>query len=127
MPTGTRWWLALRMLALGVALAALVLAFVPRQLHHGAREAPSPAPSGASLVGRALPSLAAASAWTAGAPLPDSLKGHVVAVAFLSLNTPSSARITGALESWHDAYSRYGLRVVGIQVPDLRSRRSRAR
>jgi hypothetical protein len=43
----------------------------------------------------------------------------VVAVAFLSLNTPSSARITGALESWHDAYSRYGLRVVGIQVPEF--------
>jgi hypothetical protein len=44
MPTGTRWWLALRMLALGVALAALVMLLLPRQLHHAARTEPSPAP-----------------------------------------------------------------------------------
>src|SRR5262245_51328814 len=119
MPDRTRSWTAARILVLGAAAAALALAFLPRPLHHSALTAPSPSPRKASLIGSELPSLAAASAWTAGAPLLDSLGGHVVAVAFVSLNIPSSLRVTGALESWHEAYARYGLRVIGIQVPEF--------
>jgi len=119
MPDRTRSWTAARILVLGAAAAALALAFLPRSLHRSARTAPPPSPTEASLIGSELPSLAAASAWTAGAPSLDSLKGHVVAVAFVSLNIPSSLRVTGALESWHEAYARYGLRVIGIQVPEF--------
>src|SRR5262245_24370270 len=107
MPDRTPSWTAARILAFGAVAAALALALLPRPLHHGTGSAPSPSPADASLIGRELPSLAAASAWTAGVPLPDSLKGHVVAVAFMSLNIPSSVRVTGALESWHEAYARY--------------------
>jgi hypothetical protein len=119
MPDRTRSWTAARILAFGAAAAALALALLPRPLHHSAGSTPIPSTASTSLVGRALPSLSAASAWSAGVPLLDSLKGHVVAVAFLSLNIPSSVRITEALESWHDAYSRYGLRVIGVQVPEF--------
>jgi hypothetical protein len=115
----TRSWTAARILVLGAVTAALALAFLPRPLHHSARSMPAPAATSASLVGHALPSLAAASAWTAGAPLRDSLAGHVVAVAFMSFNLPASVRVSGTLESWHEAYARYGLRVIGIQVPEF--------
>ena len=120
MPDRTRSWTAARILVIGAAAAALALAFMPRPVHHGvAPPPPTASPTSASLIGGPLPSLAAASAWTAGAPLPDSLAGHVVALAFVSLNLPASARVTGALESWHEAYARYGLRVIGMQVPEF--------
>jgi hypothetical protein len=119
MPDRTRTWTAARILVIGAAAAALALALLPRPLHHSTDPTPTPSPTSAALVGGPLPSLAAASAWTAGAPLPDSLSGHVVALAFVSLNLPASARVAGALESWHEAYARYGLRVIGVEVPEF--------
>jgi hypothetical protein len=76
-----------------------------------------PSPSVASrLEGRPLPPLTAAQGWPRSA-LPESLAGRVVVVAFLSFDLPRSLRVVPTLEAWHEAYSRYGLRVLGVHVP----------
>ena len=101
------------MLALGW-LAARHFASIPLR---GPAAVASPDGSTSSLIGRPLPALAGATAWSGGAA--DSLSGHVVVVAFLSLNLPASLRVLSALEAWDDAYASYGLRVIGVQVPEF--------
>jgi thioredoxin family protein/AhpC/TSA family protein len=66
-----------------------------------------------------MPALIAVAAWSGGPPAPDSLAGHLVVVAFLSLNLPGSLRALHSLEAWHEAYARYGLQVIGVQVPEF--------
>lgn len=102
------WWLtALLFLVLGGILSRLA---VPRPSR-------APEPSAAITSGGSLPSLAGALGWSHGEASPESLAGHVVVVAFLSLDLPLSLRAASTLEGWHEGYSRYGVRVLGLHVP----------
>jgi hypothetical protein len=73
--------------------------------------------AGTGSPSRSLPSLAGTLGWSHGEAAPESLAGHVVVVAFLSLDLPLSLRAASTLEAWNDAYSRYGVRVLGVHVP----------
>lgn len=109
MPTPDR--VAPRKLVVGLAaLAVLGLGCGPR--HDLER---SGDPSAATLVGKPLPTLGAA-LWSDPTAL-DSLAGHAAVVAFVSFDLPGSLRILPTLEAWHDAYSRYGVRVLAVHVP----------
>lgn len=58
--------------------------------------------------------------WLNGGPLPpDSLRGHVVALALWSDTDPGCLANLPAVEAWHQAYARYGVRVVGVHAPDF--------
>ncbi|MEK7331703.1 MAG: hypothetical protein AAB113_12985, partial [Candidatus Eisenbacteria bacterium] len=75
---------------------------------------------GSEMVGAALPSLADASGWLNGGPLtPDSLRGHLTVVALWSDTDPECLRALPVLQSWHQAYARYGARIVGVHEPDF--------
>jgi len=75
---------------------------------------------GGELVGRRLASLAAATDWLNSEPLtPDSLRGHPVIVALWSDTDPECLRSLPVLESWHQAYAGYGVRVIGVHEPDF--------
>ena len=104
------WWLLAPILVVVIGLAALRIA-PPRST------APEGARGGSAILGQPLPSLAGTTGWSAGVPTADSLAGHVVVVAFLSLDLPSSLSALPALEAWNDAYSRYGVRILGVHVP----------
>jgi thiol-disulfide isomerase/thioredoxin len=73
----------------------------------------------ASLVGRPLPPLTGL-AWLNGEPLPpDSLRGRPAVVAVWSDTDPECLRELPAIQAWHQAYGRYGVRVVGVHEPDF--------
>lgn len=105
---GSRWkWVAIIGLLAIAGIMALWLAF---------SRPGAVAENGGRPEGRMLPSLAGAIGLSRAAS-PDSLSGHVVVVAFLSLDLPRSLRAASTLTAWHDAYSRYGVRVLGVHVP----------
>lgn len=79
-----------------------------------------PAATGGEAAGAQLPSLQAATAWLNGGPLPpDSLRGHPTVIALWSDTDPACLRALPAIESWHEAYERYGVRVIGVHEPDF--------
>jgi hypothetical protein len=118
MPSRSHVWLAAASLALAAAVWYVAGGALP------GRVAQSPAASAAperhsSLLGGPLPGFEGAAGWTAEPVTPDSLAGHVTVVGVLSLDLPPSLGAARALQSWHEAYARYGLRVVGVQVPEF--------
>ncbi len=65
-----------------------------------------------------LPSLAGAAGWLGGrAAGEDSLALHPVVLAIFTDTDPRSAMVLRGLEAWHEAYARYGVRVVGVHHP----------
>jgi hypothetical protein len=57
--------------------------------------------------------------WVNGAPLtPDSLAGRPVVLLFWSDTDPASLRMLSEAQVWHQAYARFGVRVVGVHTPD---------
>ena len=114
MPARSRWGWGILGVAVLIAggLVALKIA-TPRATKS---EESNGEPS--ALVGQLLPSLHGATAWTGGEASPtDSLAGHVAVIAFLSVDLPASLRALPTLAAWSDAYSGYGVRVVGVEVP----------
>jgi thiol-disulfide isomerase/thioredoxin len=103
----------------GLAALALIAAarvLVPRLLPATDEDA---APAG-ELVGTALPNLTGASGWLNGGPLPPaSLRGHPTVVALWSDTDPECLRALPVLQSWYQAYARYGVRVIGVHEPDF--------
>jgi thiol-disulfide isomerase/thioredoxin len=76
-------------------------------------------PSNESL-GTSLPGLADAAGWLNGdRSVADSLRGHPTVVALWSDTDPECLRALPILESWHQAYARYGARIVGVHEPDF--------
>ena len=103
--SGWKWGLIAVLLAVGAVMALRFALPKTADLAEPERDAP----------GKPLPPLAAAGFGRAAAP--ESLSGHVVVVAFLSLDLPLSLRAASTLAAWHDAYSRYGVRVLGLHEP----------
>lgn len=69
--------------------------------------------------GERLPSLDAAAGWINGGPLTeDSLRGHVTVLVQWSDTDPRSLDVLPEVEGWHLAFRRYGVRVIGVHVPD---------
>lgn len=67
-----------------------------------------------------LPSLDGASGWLNGdRHAVDSLRGHPVLLALWSDTDPRCLEALSRLESWHAAYSRYGVRVLGVYAPEF--------
>ena len=74
----------------------------------------------ANLVGKPLPSLAPLPAWLHGRVWGrDSLAGHPTVLLLWRDTDPLSVRAARRAEAWHSAYARYGLRVVGVHVPEF--------
>jgi hypothetical protein len=68
--------------------------------------------------GAALPALDATATWVNGAPLPaDSLRGRVVVLALFNDTDPVALAELPRVEAWHEAYMRFGARVVGVHAP----------
>jgi len=110
MPSRSRWtW--------GLIAALLVLGGIAALRLAASKPSPSSAPTETAPAGKTLPSLTEATGWSHGEASAESLAGHVVVVAFLSLDLPLSRRASGMLEAWHEVYSRYGVRVLGVHVP----------
>jgi hypothetical protein len=71
-------------------------------------------------LGETLPTLAEAAGWINGdQSVADSLRGHPTVVALWSDTDPECLRALPILESWHQAYARYGARIVGVHEPDF--------
>ena len=73
----------------------------------------------APLRAERLPALDAAAEWiNGGPPGPDALRGRVVVVAVFSDTDPAALDALRMLQTWHQAYGRFGLRVIGILAPE---------
>jgi hypothetical protein len=101
---------ALALVAVAVAAGTLV-----SRLHlFGNEEEKVAAASGAR-----LPAFDPAAGWLNGGPLiADSLRGHPVVVVLWSDTDPRCVNALPEVESWHQAFARYGVRVVGLYEPD---------
>jgi hypothetical protein len=59
------------------------------------------------------------SGWHNGGPLPaDSLRGSIVVLAVFSDTHPGALDALPRLERWHEAYARFGVRVIGVHSPE---------
>ncbi len=102
------------LLAVGLLLIAVVL--IPARRHLARRESRRGAESTVSVAS----ALSLAPAWLGGrAPARDSLAGHPVAVLVWSDTDPLSLDALAAAEGWHEAYARFGIRVIGVHAPDF--------
>jgi thioredoxin family protein len=104
-----------------IAGAALLLArrWIPAG---GAPAALAPADSGSSItrLGGPLPSLATAEGWlNGGAPPPDSLRGRPVLVVLWSSTRPAGLAAAARARAWDEAFGGYGLRVIGVHLPEF--------
>jgi len=97
----------------GAALALLALFVAPHLDRRTARDAPAgPA--------EPLAALADASGWLGGGPVrADSLRGRTVLLVAWSDADPLSLRLLREADAWQAAYGRFGLRVVGVHVPEF--------
>ncbi len=66
-----------------------------------------------------LPSLDGAGPWVTGAIDSDSLRDHVTLVVLWSDTDPVALALLPEVQAWHLAYARYGLRVLGVHVPEF--------
>lgn len=72
------------------------------------------------LIGAALPDLRPVADWlNADRSMADSLAGHPTVLALWSDTDPECLRALPVLESWQQAYARYGARVIGVHEPDF--------
>jgi len=66
-----------------------------------------------------LPALPA-EGWLNGGPLDaDSLRGSIVVLAVFSDTHPTALEALPQLEAWHEAYARFGVRIVGVHAPEF--------
>jgi len=66
-----------------------------------------------------LPRLDGAEGWINGHPLtPDSLQGHPTVLMLWSDTDPASLESLPWAESWYRAYAPFGVRVIGVHLPD---------
>lgn len=71
-------------------------------------------------LGTPLPDLSVVPGWINGdRAIADSLRGHPIVVALWSDTDPECLRALPMLESWHQAYRRYGARIIGVHEPDF--------
>jgi len=109
-----RW----RPVAFLVVLVVVGLAGAMLLHRFGAFTEDAPGTSADSISGE-IPSLTTAAGWLNGGPLTaDSLAGHPVVLLIWSDSDPRSLEVLPEVQGWHQAYARYGVRVVGVHVPD---------
>jgi len=100
-------------LVLVAALAAAVVIWWLARPHPEPRARPTPAAA-------TLPDFGAAAGWVNGGPLTaDSLRGAPVALVVWSDTDPRGLDLVREAEAWHQAYARYGARVVAVHVPEF--------
>jgi hypothetical protein len=99
-------------LVLGFVLALLVVLVAP---HLERRTAPNRWAGARDPIA----ALADASGWLGDAVPADSLRGHVVLLVVWSDSDPLSMRSLRDADAWQRAYGRFGLRVVGVHVPEF--------
>lgn len=57
--------------------------------------------------------------WHHGGPLTaDSLRGSIVVLAVFSDTHPSTFDVLPEIQTWHEAYARLGVRIVGVHAPE---------
>jgi len=101
------------LIVLGAVLALWVLFVAPQLADRRAGDA-----AGGSA--EPLAALTEASGWLDGGPVPaDSLRGRTVLLVAWSDADPLSLRSLREAEAWQLAYGRFGLRVVGVHVPEF--------
>lgn len=110
---------AARVLAVFVLVALILFVMTRFLLPRILGTDSEPAEPSASLVGGALPSLAGL-VWLNSGPLPpDSLRGHPAVIVLWSDTDPECLRELPDIQTWHQAYGRYGVRVIGVHEPDF--------
>ncbi|HYM81194.1 MAG TPA: hypothetical protein VEY91_07255 [Candidatus Limnocylindria bacterium] len=116
-----------RALTISVIAVVVVAAVLSPRLWRRAQDAglgfppePSTAATSEHLVGRPLPSLADAEGWLNSGPLTaDSLRGRPVLIVLWRDTDPASLRAVKRAQGWHEGYARFGLRVVGVHLPEF--------
>lgn len=104
-----------RVLALALVAAALVGIWWVRSASRSGGSGSSPPASA-----QGLPDFGRAAGWINGGPLgADSLAGRPVVIVIWSDLDPRALEALPVVETWHRAYARYGLRVVGLYTPDF--------
>ena len=105
-----------QLLIVSLVAIALIAGIAAAVLPRLGRE---PATSQPAAVPQALPSFDGLG-WVNGGPLTaDSLAGHPVLVFLWSDIDPHSLEVLPEVESWHVAYVRYGVRVIGVYAPEF--------
>jgi hypothetical protein len=107
------------LVVLGVVALVLFLAsrIIPFRLFTASDDAQR---DGSGLLGASLPTLADAAGWLNGdRSVADSLRGHPTVVALWSDTDPECLGALAVLQSWYQAYGRYGARIVGVHEPDF--------
>ena len=66
-----------------------------------------------------LPSFEQLGPWIQRPLTADSLRGRIVVVVLWADTSPRSLRALPEVQAWHLAYSRYGLRVIGVHMPEF--------
>jgi len=67
-----------------------------------------------------VPPLGLASGWLNGRPIePVSIHGRLTVLVTFSDTYPLSPELLRRVEAWHKAYSRYGVRVIGVHHPQF--------
>ena len=66
-----------------------------------------------------LPSFEQLGPWIQRPLTADSLRGRIVVVVLWADTSPRSLRALPEVQAWHLAYSRYGVRVIGVHMPEF--------
>lgn len=108
---------ALRVLAVFVVVGALLFA-ATRYLANRLLPEPASVAAEAALVGRTMPDLAGL-AWLRGESAADTIAGAPAVVAVFSDTDPVALRVLPMLQTWHEAYARFGVRIIGVHQPEF--------
>lgn len=96
--------------ALGVGVLLPRLGVLGRRVASGGLQAP---------VAARLPSFEQLGPWIQHPQSADSLRGHIVVVVLWADTSPRALRTLPEVQAWHLAYARYGVRVIGVHMPEF--------
>ncbi len=72
-----------------------------------------------SPIASRLPSFEQLGPWLQHPLTADSLRGRIVVVVLWADTSPRALRVLPEVQAWHLAYSRYGVRVIGVHMPEF--------
>lgn len=112
MSTTHRFPVAIIVIAFILALGVGVL--LPRLGVFGRRAGDLETP-----IASRLPSLEQLGPWLQHPLTADSLRGRIVVFVLWSDTSPRALRVLPEVQAWHLAYARYGVRVIGVHMPEF--------
>lgn len=109
----------LRVIAVLVVVVALLFAATRYLASRLVPAGPASVAPETALVGRPMPDLTGLAWLQSKPPATDSLRDAPAVVVVFSDTDPVALRALPALETWHEAYGRFGVRVIGVHQPEF--------